>query len=110
MVKSDKLYPQPYSRLVQIAQDIFTPVKDCICVSCFFISGSGKRTIIKFLLDEKEILKKLFGKKYDKTLFVFVDPDEIMGVSSEAYLKMFLDRLMLKMKLMGLKPINVLEV
>ena len=99
-------YPQPHDRLVQIAQDIFTPVKDSVCVSCFFISGSGKRTVIKFLLQEKEILRKIFDKNFEKTLFVYVDPDEILGGSNEAYLRLTLDHLLLKIREIGIKPIT----
>lgn len=81
-------YPQPISELEKIAHDIFLPISKHLCLACFFISGTGKRIYFKFLIKEEKILKKIFGKEFPKTLFVYVDPDEIIEESNEGYLKL----------------------
>lgn len=82
--------PQPRKAMENIARDIFSPVKQGLCVSCHFISGAGKRTFVKFFLKEEKILKEIFGSQYQKTLFVYVDPDEILEDSNEAYLHLMM--------------------
>ena len=87
----------PEKFLLKFAQEVFTPLKKGECVSCMFVAGGGKRTVVKHILSKKEILKDLFGDQYKKTLFVYVDPDEILNVTTEAYLQLILDNLVLKM-------------
>lgn len=91
-------YPQPKEEVERFATSMFEPVSKNLCVTGFFISGSGKRTFIKFLLREENILKNIFKDSYTKTLFVLVDPDEILDMTNEAYLKLILDSLLLRMK------------
>jgi len=62
-----------------------------------FAAGGGKRTIFNFLLSEGIIIKNIFGNKYEKTLFIYVDPDEILNISSEAYLHLIFAKLALRM-------------
>jgi len=80
--------PQKY--LVTFADEVFGPLKNGECVSCMFAAGGGKRTILHFLLSEENILKKVFGDLYKKTLFIYIDPNEILNVSTEAYLALIL--------------------
>src|SRR3989344_6241654 len=87
----------PEKFLLKFAQEVFTPLKKGECVSCMFVAGGGKRTVVKHILSKKEILKDLFGDQYKKTLFVYVDPDEILNVTTEAYLQLILDNIDLKM-------------
>lgn len=84
--------------LTQFANDVFTPLKNGECVSCMFVAGGGKRTIFKYFLSGIDEVKKIFGKQYKKTLFLFIDPDHILDISSKAYLQLILDNLLLKMK------------
>lgn len=88
--------PQKY--LATFADEVFKPLKNGECVSCMFAAGGGKRTILHFLLSEENILKKIFGDLYKKTLFIYVDPNEILNVSTEAYLNLMLRGLTHKMK------------
>ena len=88
-------YPQPLTTLEHSAKQLFDPVKNHLCVAYHFIPGSGKRTLIKFLLREEKILKTLFGNAYSKTLFVWIDPDEILEDNNRAYLQLLLDQLLL---------------
>lgn len=88
----------PQEHLVTFADDVFKPLKNGECVSCMFAAGGGKRTILHFLLSEKSILKKIYGDLYKKTLFVYVDPNEVLDVSIEAYLDLILHCLTRTMK------------
>lgn len=88
-------YPQSIEELQKLADNIFRPVADKYCVTCFFVPGTGKRVLVKFLLDEKQIIRNIFGNNFDKTLFIYVDPDEILDVSNEEYLKLMLQNLTL---------------
>ena len=97
----------PKESLEKRALRIFTPIKDKLCVTCMFAAGSGKKTTIKFLLKEKEIIKKILGKLYDKTIFVYINPDDASGLSSEDYLLILLNSLTLKMKEIGINPVLV---
>jgi len=101
------IYPLPKESLEKRALRIFTPIKDKLCVTCMFAAGSGKKTTIKFLLKEKEIIKKILGKLYDKTIFVYINPDDASGLSSEDYLLILLNSLTLKMKEIGINPVLV---
>ncbi|MBI4009370.1 winged helix-turn-helix transcriptional regulator [Candidatus Roizmanbacteria bacterium] len=92
-MSNEMAYPQPKDRLVKLAEDIFTPVKNRYCISCFFISGTGKRILIKFLLHEEKILKRIFGKDFNKTIFIYIDPDEIIDTTNESYLQLILENL-----------------
>ena len=74
--------------LKQFAHSVFLPLKNGECVSCMFTAGGGKRTIIKEILSEQNILKEIFANSYKKTLFVYVDPDEILELSNKAYLEL----------------------
>ncbi len=87
-------YPLTKTTLSRFAEDVFLPLREHNCVSCMFVAGGGKRTIIKFLLSEKEILKQVFNNRFDKTLFVYVDPDDILEMSNTAYLQIMLDKLL----------------
>ena len=91
-------YPQTKERLNELAWDIFSPVSKRYCISCFFVSGTGKRVLIKFLIREKEILKSIFGNAIEKTLFIYIDPDEILDITNEAYLQLILQNLIIGMK------------
>lgn len=84
--------------LVTFADEVFTPLKNGECVSCMFAAGGGKRTILRFLLSEEKILKGIFGSQYNKTLFIYIDPDGILNISTEAYLHLILQNLIRKMK------------
>lgn len=88
--------PQKY--LVTFADEVFGPLKKGECVSCMFAAGGGKRSILHFLLSEGTILKNIFGDLYEKTLLVYVDPNEILNVSTEAYLALILHCLTRTMK------------
>ena len=79
--------------LDKFAHDVFGPLKDGECVSCMFAAGGGKRTILHFLLSDRITLKTVFGEMYNKTLFVYVDPNEILNISTEAYLDLMLQSL-----------------
>ncbi len=93
MENKEFIYPLPKERLEQLADAIFSPVKQGFCITGFFISGTGKRTLIKFLLKEKIILRNIFKHDFEKTLFVYVDPDEVLNNSNEAFLQLILNRL-----------------
>lgn len=97
--------PQPKTKLIELATSIFTPVKNHLCITCFFISGTGKRTLIKLLIEKKEILRQVFQKDFDKTIFIYIDPDEVLDVSNEAYLRLILDRIIEKMQKVEIKSI-----
>ena len=88
----------PANRLAKFTSDVFIPLKKGECVSCMFAAGSGKRTILNYLLSEETTLKKIFTDQYKKTLFIYVDPNEILNVTAEAYLQLILDNLILMMK------------
>lgn len=85
--------PIPESSLKEFAQGLFVPIADKLCTTGFFVAGGGKRTLIRFLLQEQTILKNIFGAAYPKTLFVIVDPDEILEDSNQAYLQLLFDSL-----------------
>lgn len=90
-------YPQRKESLVQFARNVFLPVTKQYCVTCLFAPGGGKRTFITFLLKEKTILQALFGSSYRKTLFLYVNPDEALEETNEAYLRLMVDTLVLSL-------------
>lgn len=88
----------PSEFLVKFANSVFIPLKNGQCVSCMFSAGGGKRMIIKYLLSEETILKKIFADQYNKTLFVYVDPDEILEISNKNYLELIYSTLIKNLK------------
>ncbi len=89
-------YPQPKESLLRFAHELFDPVKQGLCITCHFVSGSGKRTLVKCIMREHEFLNDVFGKELAKTLFVFVDPDEVLADANEAYLQLMLSALLIE--------------
>ncbi|KKS51418.1 MAG: hypothetical protein UV17_C0063G0001, partial [Candidatus Gottesmanbacteria bacterium GW2011_GWA1_42_26] len=85
--------PQSYKYLKKVAASIFSPIKRCDCSTCFFVAGGGRRTLIKFLLKEKEIIKSVLGTNFPKTVFIYVEPDELLEVSNQAYLALIAKQL-----------------
>lgn len=83
----------PEETLVKFANNIFLPLKNGQCVTCMFVAGGGKRTIIKGYISEETILKDIFKDLYSKTLFVYVDPDEILETSNTHYLELIYNSL-----------------
>lgn len=89
-------FPQSRNFLLKVAQEYFQPLKNHNCATCFFVAGGGKRTLIKFFLQEKSILKEIFTDSYPQTVFVYVDPDELLEMSNRGYLTLMLDKLTLE--------------
>ncbi|MCL4364279.1 winged helix-turn-helix domain-containing protein [Patescibacteria group bacterium] len=92
--------------LTDFTKDVFLPAKKGESVTCLFTAGGGKRTLFNYLLKEKSFIKQVFGEEFDTTLFVFVDPDEILNVSNEAYLQLILDNLVLEMSKNNIEPVS----
>lgn len=103
MGKQTLTYPQPKEELIKIAQRIFTSVKNRYCITCMFPAGTGKRVLIKFLLQEEKIIKEIFKTEYEKTIFVYIDADEVLNASNEAYLALILENLLLKINEKSIK-------
>jgi hypothetical protein len=70
------------------AKKIFTPLSTNQCVSCIFVTGGGKRTIIKYLIKNELLIKKFFPHTFSKMLFVFIDFDEILDFNNNNYLEL----------------------
>jgi DNA-binding winged helix-turn-helix (wHTH) protein len=83
----------PQETLVKFANEIFLPLKNGQCVTCMFVAGGGKRTIINGYICEQTILKNIFKDLYNKTIFVYVDPDEILETSNTHYLELIYNSL-----------------
>ncbi len=92
-MKDSMGYPLPEKLLIQFANSIFLPLKKHLSVTCMFCAGGGKRTIIKLLIKEKTILKSIFEEQFDKTLFIYVDSDEMLEQSNTHYIQLILDSL-----------------
>ncbi len=92
--------------LTDFAEEVFNPFVKGESATCMFAAGGGKRTIFKYLLTEEAVLQKIFKDEYDRTIFVFVDPDEIMDVTSEAYLTLILENLILEMEKKGIQAVS----
>ncbi|KKQ24184.1 MAG: hypothetical protein US40_C0002G0015 [Candidatus Roizmanbacteria bacterium GW2011_GWC2_37_13] len=105
-MKNQNSVTLPEDFLAKFASDIFVPLKRGECVSCMFAAGGGKRTIFNYLLSKETILKKIFKEIYKKTLFVYIDPNEILNISTEAYLHLILENLVFKMKQKKIKTVT----
>jgi len=96
----------PEKFLTTFAREILTLLKKAESVCCMFTCGGGKRTVYKYFLSQVDVIKQVFGNLYNKTIFVYVDPDEVLNVSSEAYLRLILDNLIPKMTDKKIKVIS----
>lgn len=76
----------PNEFLEEYALKIFTPLFRGECVTSIFVMGGGKRTVIKYLIKNKELIEKYFPNMFENTLYVFVNFDEIIEFSNYYYL------------------------
>lgn len=102
MDKTD--YPLPEESLVKIVNSIFSPIKNKLCLTCFFVEGGGRRTLINYFLQDKKFIKKIFGSVYNKILFIYVNPDEIVETTSNNYLSVLLNNITNKIKQLKITP------
>lgn len=92
-MKDSMGYPLPEKLLVQFANSVFLPLKKHLSVTCMFCAGGGKRTIVRLLIKEKTILNAIFKDQFVKTLFIYVDSDEMLEQSNTHYIQLILDSL-----------------
>lgn len=92
-MNSPIVYPLLEDFLESFANEVFLPLKKHACLTCMFCAGGGKRTLFKLFLSDRSFIKKIFRDQYEKTLFVYVDPDEIIEMTNTAYLELLLNKL-----------------
>ena len=96
-MRNQKIITLSEEYLAKIASAVLLPLKNGDCVSCMFAAGGGKNTLIQYFLTNDNIIQKIFGDQYKKTLFVYVDPNEVLDISSQAYLSLILTNLIRRM-------------
>jgi len=75
------------------AKKIFSPLFHMDSVTCFFIAGGGKKTLMKFFLSNQAAIKKIMKNVYKKCLFVYINTDDISEISVTAYLDLMREKL-----------------
>lgn len=95
--------PQPAEVMKKLANQLFSPLGRLDCVTCFFVNGGGKRTLLKYLLQHEFEIASAYGIHFHDTLFVYVDPDEMSELTNNAYISLLLESLKEVIELKGLK-------
>lgn len=90
-MKDNNIGDIPEEILANYSKDVLSSLQEGKSVTCLFSAGGGKRSIFKYLSSVSKATNK-------KTLFVYIDPDDMFNMSSEAYLQLILDSFLLKMR------------
>ncbi|HUW22356.1 MAG TPA: winged helix-turn-helix domain-containing protein [Candidatus Bathyarchaeia archaeon] len=80
-------YPLPKEAVENCAKNIFGPILTGECVTSVWVGSAGRRTVIKFIIENIGLFKEIIPD-YQKYLLVYIEPLDLLEESLAAYLRL----------------------